>query len=81
MASASGVSCPSIVSLVANHMLGPSPAGGVMVLAETFDHVIFRQSLARMFERDADLHLSMAFNATVEASLDLRAARLRGKAV
>ncbi len=52
-----------------------------MVLAETFDHVIFRQSLARMFERDADLHLSMAFNATVEASLDLRAARLRGKAV
>ena len=39
-----------------------------MVLAETFDHVIFRQSLARMFERDADGHLSMAFNATVEAS-------------
>lgn len=41
-------------------------AGGVMVLAETFDHAVFRQSLARMFASDPEDHLRMAFNASVE---------------
>ena len=45
-----------------------------MVLAETFDHDIFRKSLARMFASEAEGHLRMAFNATVEVRLRVRAA-------
>jgi hypothetical protein len=37
-----------------------------MVLAEEFSHSIFRQSLARMFDTDANGDLRMAFNATME---------------
>lgn len=37
-----------------------------MVLAEEFSHDIFRKSLARLFERDGEGHLKMAFNATLE---------------
>ena len=43
-----------------------------MVLAETFEHAIFRQSLGRLFERDASGHLRMAFNATVEVTTRVR---------
>ena len=41
-----------------------------MVLAETFDHSIFRETLARMFTSTEEGHLTMAFNATVEARPD-----------
>eukprot|EP00898_Chlorokybus_atmophyticus_P006829 jgi/Chlat1/7147/Chrsp57S06816 len=40
--------------------------GGMMVLAETFSHSIFKQSLQRMFRTDEEGHLRMAFNATME---------------
>ncbi|KAK9805138.1 hypothetical protein WJX72_001479 [[Myrmecia] bisecta] len=40
--------------------------GGVMVLAETFGHDLFRKSLGRMFERSAGGSLQMGFNATFE---------------
>lgn len=42
--------------------------GGVIVLAETFDHDIFRKSLQRIFERDEHDHLKMAFGATLEVA-------------
>ena len=35
-----------------------------MMMAETYGHEIFHQSLARFFERDANDDLQMAFNAT-----------------
>lgn len=48
-----------------------------MVLAETFDHSIFRQSLARLFTTGPDGHLDQGFNATIEVGLPkVRAARI-----
>lgn len=43
-------------------------SGGVIVLAETFDHDIFRKSLQKIFERDEQDHLNMAFGATLEVA-------------
>lgn len=40
-----------------------------MILAETFDHSIFRQSLARMFATGPDGHLEQGYNATLEVAL------------
>ncbi len=48
-----------------------------MVLAETFEHSIFRQSLARLFTTGPDGHLDQGFNATIEVGLPkVRAARI-----
>lgn len=44
-------------------------AGGVVVLAETFSHDIYRQSLARLFELDENGHLQMYFNATLDVAV------------
>lgn len=41
-------------------------AGGVVVLAETFSHEIYRKSLARLFELDENGYLQMFFNATFD---------------
>jgi hypothetical protein len=41
-------------------------AGGVVVLAETFSHEIYRKSLARLFELDENGYLQMYFNATFD---------------
>lgn len=40
-----------------------------MILAETFDHSIFTQSLARMFATGPDGLLDQGFNATLEVAL------------
>jgi hypothetical protein len=40
-----------------------------MILAETFDHSIFRQSLARTFATGPDGLLEQGFNATLEVAL------------
>lgn len=40
-----------------------------MVLAETFDHSIFRQSLSRLFATGPDGLLDQGFNATLEVGL------------
>ena len=44
-------------------------AGGLVVLAETFSHEIYRQSLARLFELDEHGHLQMYFNATLDVAV------------
>ena len=44
-------------------------AGGVMVLAETFDHSTFRQSLARLLATGQDGLLDQGFDATLEVAL------------
>ncbi|KAG2394020.1 hypothetical protein C9374_003784 [Naegleria lovaniensis] len=41
-------------------------AGGVMVLTDTFDNPIFKESYMRYFETDANDQLKMALNATIE---------------
>lgn len=41
-------------------------SGGLLVMAETFSSYEFRASLQRLFECDADGHLKMCFDATVE---------------
>ena len=40
-----------------------------MILAETFDHSVFRQSLARTFATGPDGLLDQGFNATLEVAL------------
>ncbi len=37
-----------------------------MVMSDTFEHEIFRKSLQKMFEKDADGNLRLAFNSTLE---------------
>ena len=63
-------SADSLTGMVArrNH-IKPATAGGVMILAETFDHSIFRQSLARMFATGPDGLLEQGYNATLEVAL------------
>lgn len=41
-------------------------SGGLMVLAETFESDQFKKSLQQLFAHDADGHLKMFFNASVE---------------
>ncbi|KAJ1676691.1 GTPase-activating protein S23, partial [Spiromyces aspiralis] len=40
--------------------------GGHMVLSDSFNTAIFKESFQRVFERSAENHLMMAFNATLE---------------
>ena len=40
--------------------------GGVMVMSDTFEHEIFRKSLQKMFEKDDDGNLRLAFNSPLE---------------
>ena len=43
-----------------------SSTGGNCVLGDSFDSSLFKQSFARVFDKDAAGHLKMAFNATLE---------------
>lgn len=40
--------------------------GGLMVLADSFDHPVFKQSFAKLFDKDEDGNLSMGFNGKLE---------------
>lgn len=61
--------------------------GGVVVLAETFSHDIYRKSLARLFELDENGYLQMYFGATLDVTMSkvrapvVSAARQHGLAV
>jgi protein transport protein SEC23 len=56
---------------------------GVIVLADSFNTHIFKQSFLKMFLKDANDHLLMGFNATLEVntSKELRVSGLIGEAV
>jgi protein transport protein SEC23 len=56
---------------------------GVMVLSDSFDTNIFKQSLFLLFEKDENGHLKMGFNATVDVqtSRELKVCGLIGHAV
>ncbi|KAI9139434.1 protein transporter SEC23 [Paraphysoderma sedebokerense] len=56
---------------------------GVMVLSDSFDTSIFKQSLIRMFQKDASDALNMGFNATldVQTTKELKVCGLIGTAV
>ncbi|KAG0234508.1 GTPase-activating protein S23 [Actinomortierella wolfii] len=57
--------------------------GGVMVLSDSFTTLIFKQSFQKMFEKDAEGHLKMGFNATlaVQTTRELKICGLIGHAV
>ncbi|ORX93438.1 copii coat protein [Basidiobolus meristosporus CBS 931.73] len=57
--------------------------GGLMVLADSFNTAIFKQSFQRMFAKDAQGHLAMGFNATldVQTTKELRVSGLIGQAI
>ena len=42
---------------------------GLVIMADSFESSLFRQSFSKVFEKDADGHLKMAFNATMEIKL------------
>lgn len=56
---------------------------GYMVLADTFNSAIFKQSFMRLFLKDPEGHLIMGFNATldVQTTKELRVCGLIGPAV
>ncbi|KAF8342755.1 uncharacterized protein EI90DRAFT_3143425 [Cantharellus anzutake] len=56
---------------------------GVMVISDSFTTSIFKQSLLRMFSKDAEGHLQMGFNATfdVQTTKELKVSGLIGHAV
>ncbi|KAJ3153085.1 GTPase-activating protein S23 [Geranomyces michiganensis] len=56
---------------------------GFMVLSDSFNTAIFKQSFIRMFSKDADGYLQMGFNATLEVQTtrELRVCGLIGPAV
>lgn len=43
--------------------------GGVMILADSFNTAIFKQSFQRVFQKDAQGHLQMGFNATLDVQV------------
>lgn len=45
--------------------------GGVMVLSDAFTTAIFKQSFQKMFEKDAEGNLKMAFNATLAVQVGI----------
>ena len=47
----------------------PNSTNGVIVLADSFATSIFKQSYLRVFNKDADGHLEMGFNATFDIHL------------
>ncbi|KAJ3207429.1 GTPase-activating protein S23 [Entophlyctis luteolus] len=56
---------------------------GCMVLSDSFNTVVFKQSFIRIFEKDQDGFLAMGFNATLEVqtSKDLKVCGLLGPAI
>ncbi|KAI0086877.1 hypothetical protein BDY19DRAFT_959387 [Irpex rosettiformis] len=56
---------------------------GVIVLADSFTTSIFKQSYLRVFNKDADGHLEMGFNATfdVQTTKELKVSGLIGHAI
>ncbi|KAI6227627.1 Protein transport protein SEC23 [Aphelenchoides fujianensis] len=42
---------------------------GHVIMADSFESTLFKQSFAKVFEKDADGHLKMGFNATMEVKL------------
>lgn len=56
---------------------------GYMVMADSFNTAIFKQSFMRLFLKDADGHLIMGFNATldVQTTKELRVCGLIGPAI
>jgi hypothetical protein len=45
--------------------------GGFMVLSDAFTTAIFKQSFQKMFEKDAEGNLKMAFNATLAVQVGI----------
>lgn len=43
--------------------------GGVMILADSFNTAIFKQSFQRVFQKDSQGHLQMGFNATLDVQV------------
>ncbi|KAJ3125715.1 GTPase-activating protein S23 [Physocladia obscura] len=56
---------------------------GFMVLSDSFNTVVFKQSFIRLFEKDQDGFLTMGFNATLEVQTtkELRVSGLIGPAI
>ncbi|KAJ3354425.1 GTPase-activating protein S23 [Entophlyctis luteolus] len=56
---------------------------GCIVLSDSFNTVVFKQSFIRMFEKDQDGFLTMGFNATLEVQTtkDLKVCGLLGPAI
>jgi hypothetical protein len=46
-------------------------SGGIMVLSDSFTTLIFKQSFQKMFEKDAEGHLKMGFNATLAVQVGI----------
>lgn len=44
---------------------------GYMILADSFNMSIFKQSFQRVFDKDAQGHLRMGFNATFDVQVGL----------
>ena len=61
----------------------PNSTNGVIVLADSFATSIFKQSYLRVFNKDADGHLEMGFNATfdVQTTKELKVSGLIGHAI
>ncbi|KAI8058711.1 protein transporter SEC23 [Gilbertella persicaria] len=57
--------------------------GGFMILADSFNTAIFKQSFQRIFQKDSQGHLQMGFNATmdVQTTRELKVCGLIGHAV
>lgn len=43
--------------------------GGLVVMGDSFNSTLFKQTFQRTFDKDAQGRLKMGFNATMEASL------------
>ncbi|CAO3641500.1 unnamed protein product [Cunninghamella blakesleeana] len=57
--------------------------GGFMILSDSFNTAIFKQSFQRMFQKDSQGHLQMGFNATldVQTTRELKVCGLIGSAI
>jgi protein transport protein SEC23 len=45
--------------------------GGFMILADSFNTAIFKQSFQRVFQKDGQGHLQMGFNATLDVQVNM----------
>jgi len=54
--------------------------GGLMIMADSFNTSIFKQSFQRIFAKNADGSLTMAFNATLDIQARARAPTTPGPA-
>ena len=61
----------------------PNSTNGVIVLSDSFTTSIFKQSYLRVFNKDAEGHLEMGFNATfdVQTTKELKVSGLIGHAI